>query len=319
MVAVLADLVQRGGKRLRPALTIASYRACSVGSAEGTSSREIPSEKALLDAACAWEFLQLYFLVQDDWMDGDVTRRGGPAVHVKLTEFHNGDRHLGACGAVLAGDLACAFAHQVLVGIDAPADLVREALVLFSRVHRDVILGQSLDLALPGDEPKWLDRLHALKTGSYTVQGPVELGAILARAPSELRRRLKRFSYALGLAFQLRDDVLGTFGDPTKTGKPVGSDLRNRKRTSLVVEAIERAGVGESARLERIMSTEKTDGAEIGWAVEFMRSCGALDAVEERIAMLCNDSKAVLVDAPITPEGAEQLGGLADLLSHRDA
>jgi geranylgeranyl diphosphate synthase type I len=306
VATALGELVRRGGKRLRPALVAASARAC------GRS-----MDDAVIDAGCAWELLQAYFLVHDDWMDGDPTRRGGPSVHVALSSRH-GNAHLGASLAVLAGDLGCALAHRVLIAIDAPAPIAREAMSAFARVHEEVILGQVLDLTLGARDATAVERMHALKTGSYTARGPIELGAILAGTDADTRAALDRFAAPLGVAFQLRDDLLGAFGAEAETGKPVGSDLRARKRTALVVEAIARLPERDRARLERLLEGGGPSESEVAWAVEALDACGARGAIEARTASLLAQGRAALDSAQrLDPEGKALLESLAVALAER--
>jgi geranylgeranyl diphosphate synthase type I len=293
IVDAMASLVRRGGKRLRPALLAAAYRACSTG-------HEIPA--AVVDAGAAWELLQAYFLIHDDWMDGDATRRGGPTAHVVLGR---GDAHLGASLAVLAGDYACALAHRVLAEIPAPM----EAVALFSRVHQEVVLGQALDLTLVAHDAAAVEKMHTLKTGSYTVRGPLGMGAMLAGASQEARAALDRFAAPIGVAFQLRDDLLGVFGTEEETGKPVGSDLRAKKRTALVAEAIARASGADRARVEALEDVE--------WTRDFMERSGARAAIEARVSSLLAEARDALAGAPLDPAGVSLLSGLASRLAER--
>lgn len=292
IVDAMASLVRRGGKRLRPALLAAAYRACS---GNGISA-------AVVDAGAAWELLQAYFLIHDDWMDGDATRRGGPTAHVVLAR---GDAHLGASLAVLAGDYACALAHRVLAEIPAPM----EAMALFSRVHQEVVLGQALDLTLVAHDAAAVERMHTLKTGSYTVRGPLGMGAMLAGASPGARAALDRFAAPIGIAFQLRDDLLGVFGTEEETGKPVGSDLRAKKRTALVAEAIARATGADRARVEALEDVE--------WTRDFMERSGARAAIEARVSSLLEEARRALADAPLDPAGVSLLSALAGRLAER--
>jgi geranylgeranyl diphosphate synthase type I len=187
----------RGGKRLRPAALYAGFRAVSADA----------SPDRTLDASAALELLQTYFLIQDDWMDGDEQRRGGPAVHVALAQ-KRGDVQLGASLAFLAADLASGFAWELLSVAPFPQGRLREALAIFGRTHFEVICGQQLDLLGHDD----IALVHQLKTGSYTVRGPLCLGALLAGASAAQLEALERFGAPLGLAFQLRDDLLSAFG-----------------------------------------------------------------------------------------------------------
>jgi geranylgeranyl diphosphate synthase type I len=301
IAGALAELVRRGGKRLRPALLAAAARACGRA-----------TDSAVIDAGCAWELLQAYFLVHDDWMDGDATRRGGPAVHVMLAARHRDD-HLGASLAVLAGDLACAIAHRVLASTDAP----RDALVTFARVHEQVVLGQALDLTLAAHDARAVERMHALKTGSYTTRGPIELGAILAGASSEQRRALVGFASPLGIAFQLRDDLLGAFGTEAETGKPVGSDIRARKRTALVAEALGRASPDDRAALERWLGGGTPSDVEIEGTLAVLERSGARAAIEARVSALFAEARDALRTATFDRDGLAVLDALAIALVER--
>src|SRR5262249_23537715 len=156
----------------------------------------------------ALEILHAYLLVHDDWMDQDEVRRGGPSVHVMLRRAVSDDR-LGDAAAILAGDFGSAMAQRLLLQVEAPAAHLAEAAKVFARIQEDVVLGQTLDLLDPSCD---VETKHDLKTGSYTVRGPLALGAALAGASDERRAALERFGAPLGVAFQLRDDLLGVFG-----------------------------------------------------------------------------------------------------------
>jgi geranylgeranyl diphosphate synthase type I len=238
-VAAVRELAMRGGKRQRPALLAAAYEAC-----DGCG-----GPNAVVMAGVALELLQTYFLIHDDWMDEAETRRGAPSVHVALAGPF-GSRHHGNAAAILAGDHACALAQQALLDLPLPADCVLAAVRELVRIQREVIAGQLLDIH-HGDPQRGLqdasivERIHDLKTGSYTVRGPLELGALLAGASPNEHRTLDRFAKPLGVAFQLRDDLLGTFGDPKVTGKPKkpspwllarGAEQRTEDRIAALVE-----------------------------------------------------------------------------------
>lgn len=308
-------LVRRGGKRLRPALTVASAMACG-----GVSSVDaIAPDDALIDAGCAWELLQAYFLVHDDWMDGDEVRRGGPSAHAELAKKF-GDAHLGASCAVLAGDLGGALAHRVLLEAKAPADVVREATATFARIHEEVVLGQAMDLTLEADDAALVEHMHALKTASYTVRGPLEMGAIFARGSGDARAALAAFAEPIGLAFQLRDDLLGTFGEASETGKPIGSDVRSRKRTALLVETRTRASADDRRRFDALLGAKSAPSDDdVAWATRLMESSGARTAIEARLRSLVDRACGELRDAPLTREGIDLLVGLADLATRRSA
>lgn len=192
-------------------------------------------------------------------MDGDEVRRGGPTAHVTLGRAFGG-AHVGAALAVLAGDSASAEAHRVVAELAAPAEIrVRDVAVIFVRMHGEVVLGQAIDLTLGADDEAAVERMHDLKTGSYTVRGPVARAA-LADASADLRAALDAWARPLGVAFQLRDD-LRAFGEPSQTGKPVGSDLRAKKRTALIAAAHRLARGDDARELERRCSRPRRPSA----------------------------------------------------------
>ena len=230
-IEALRALTMRGGKRFRPVLVAAAYEACA-GEGAGGEGRARSLSEAVVCAGAAIELLQSYLLIHDDWMDGDDVRRGGPSVHALLRRTF-GDASAGDAAAILAGDYAAALAQQALFAMPLASDRVVEAGRAFARIQREVIAGQLLDMRGEASDAH-VESMHDLKTGSYTVRGPLALGAILAGASAEQRAALDRFAAPRGVAFQLRDDLLGTFGDPKATGKPAGNDLRRGKRTALV-------------------------------------------------------------------------------------
>jgi geranylgeranyl diphosphate synthase type I len=309
MAKALFDLCLRGGKRLRPALLAVGYRAA-------TKSADL--DRAL-DAGVALELLHSYLLVHDDWMDGDVIRRGGPSVHAALTRRFR-DAHRGNAAAILAGDYAVGLATEVLSQVDVPAAQHGSVFGCFAQMQTDAIIGQGLDMAAVTRDP---EAVYALKTGSYTVRGPLRLGALLGKADSHTLRALDRFAVPIGIAFQLRDDLLSAFGDPSDTGKATGNDLRAGKRTPLVQHALKRARGRDLSALKGTLGNRKASHAQVLTALSVIERTGAREAVEARIDELKRTALAALPDAGararrgITREGAELLTGAADALSAR--
>jgi geranylgeranyl diphosphate synthase type I len=306
LVDALAQLTMRGGKRLRPAVLVAAYRA-------------VRADGALDDvlAACsALELLQTYLLVHDDWMDQDDVRRGGPSVHAALRK-EVGDAHLGDALAILAGDLGCAYAWELLLDAGAMKTPAAAVLRAFSAIQREVVLGQQLDVTGSPD----VTRMHQLKTGSYTVRGPLRLGALLGGASEDGPeiRALDAFADPIGEAFQIADDLLGTFGDPKKTGKPAGNDLKVGKRTSLVLAAEQRLSEGARAPLTRVLGNASASEAEVAAASELLVSAGVRAHVEARLSALVTQADAALAAPALSQEGRRLLSGLAKVLAHRSA
>ncbi|HTQ07357.1 MAG TPA: polyprenyl synthetase family protein [Polyangiaceae bacterium] len=288
LVASAARLGLRGGKRLRPTLLVAGYR---VVLPEGDL-------EPALDAGLALELLHTYLLIHDDWMDGDALRRGGPTVHAELTKSFKSAR-LGEVTAILAGDLVASLATEVMGRVRAPA--ARGALLFeaFATMQVDAILGQVLDVASKDHEP---EAMYALKTGSYTVRGPLRLGALLGGAKPATLRALDAYAGPVGIAFQLADDLLSAFGNPEATGKALGNDVRAGKRTPLVLEAA--------------FGNARASDAQIKRALEVIERTGARRRTEERIEELLGQGLAAL-DAGVTRQARELLEGAALALTSR--
>ena len=301
MASAARELTMRGGKRYRAALLAAAYAGVAP---------EAPLEPAY-QAGVALELLQTYLLIQDDWMDGDLTRRGGPSVHAALAG-RLGTAHLGNSSAMLASDLTCNLAFEVVAGIDLPAPRVLATVRLLTRIHEDVILGQQIDMMGRAED---VEAMHALKTGSYTVRGPLALGATLAGAPAATIAALDRFAAPLGVAFQLRDDLLGTFGATEETGKPVGNDLRAGKRTAILAEAEARLSSGERAALHRAFGNADAGEAEVASATAALVSCGAKEAVRARLTRLCREAEALALVLNLADPAPAMLAGAAAALA----
>ncbi len=299
------DLTLRGGKRLRPALLFAAVEAVTPGDADTFRS-------AATDLGAALELLQSYLLAHDDWMDGDRVRRGAPSVHAALAARY-GDEHTGACTAILAGDYLSCLVHDLVASLDLPRDRHRAVLRAFTRMEREVILGQCLDVTRSPD----IERIHRLKTGSYTVRGPLILGHALAGGTDDACRALEAFAEPMGLAFQLRDDLLGAFGSEAETGKPVGGDFREGKQTALVAHALGHLGPADREALAHVLGNREATPTDIDRARALVASSGARAAAEERIEALRARCLEALDSTALRPAGCAVLGSIAHLLTDR--
>jgi len=312
----VAGLALRGGKRVRAVLLAATYEA--LGGEGGAA--------AVAAAGAALELLQAYLLVHDDWMDGDEVRRGGPSVPALMRARFGSRAGAGApssgrdvadAASILAGDLACAWAQASLLETPLPPAAVLAAARELARMHEDVVHGQILDVRGRAADAREVEALHALKTASYTVRGPVVMGARLASAGEAAVAPLEAFAIPLGVAFQLRDDLMGVFGDARAMGKPSGSDLREGKRSAPIVEAM-RDGRA-SALLERVLGRADAAEGDVAAAVAAIEACGARARVEERIAALVRESRAALDRAPLDGMGRERLASASVALTQREA
>jgi geranylgeranyl diphosphate synthase type I len=303
LIDAIAELTLRGGKRLRPAALYAAYRAVR---ADGEAARTV-------DASASLELLQSYLLTQDDWMDGDLERRGGPSVHAAMSA-RRGDARLGASLAILAADMASGFAWELIAAAPFPAARLREALAAFGRMHFEVLCGQQLDLLGHAD----IGLVNHLKTGSYTVRGPLRLGALLGDGSAQQLAALERFGEPLGVAFQLRDDLLSAFGDAGAIGKPVGNDLKAGKRTALLVEARAQLGPRELGVLDAVVGNADASAADVARASDVLVASGARERLEARLAQLLDQARSALLGAPLAQDGVALLLELAAKLAQRD-
>ncbi len=320
-VAAVADavrqLVLRGGKRMRAVLLAAAYEGC-----QGHGGLE-----AVTAGGASLELLQAYLLVHDDWMDGDDVRRGGPSVPAMIrARFGGRDRacsgssrgqHQGDSASILAGDLAAAWALASMLELTAiPSQRVAHAVGELARIEEEVVHGQLLDVCAGARDAFDVEVGYALKTASYTVRGPIVMGARLAGADDALVASLVAFAEPLGVAFQLRDDMLGIFGDVAATGKPFAGDLRKGKRTSVVIEAMQDPLAREL--LSGVLGHADASESEIAKTVLRLKECGAERRVEERIAALVAQSRSALQRAGITASGRALLAEAVAALTERD-
>jgi geranylgeranyl diphosphate synthase type I len=303
MVRAFRDLCLRGGKRMRAALVVAGFRA-----ADATADLE-----PALDAAVAIELLHAYFLVHDDWMDGDDVRRGGPSVHALLQRRFE-SKKLGDSSAVLAGDYGVALAMEALCRVDVPTSRLPRVFAAFAQMQTDAIAGQQLDITGRGGD---VEKTYVLKTGSYTVAGPLRVGALLAGGSDELILGLERFALPAGVAFQLRDDLLSVFGDPKETGKPFANDIRSGKRTVLVEEAFRLATAKDKSVLMKAWGNSSAKEAALRAAVGVLETSGARRVVEDRIQELTARALEALAAAPLPETRHRLLRGAVEALTDR--
>lgn len=303
MAHAVRDLTLRGGKRVRPALLLVGF----------LSADDSLSPEPALDAGVALELLQTYLLVHDDWMDGDELRRGGPSVPAMMRK-HHGSRQRADAAAILAGDYASALSLDVLSRLDTAPDRLLKALGIFAQIEQDVIVGQQLDVSGQIEDP---EAYYALKTGSYTVRGPLVLGGTLANVPPGVMGALEDYGNPLGIAFQMQDDLLGTFGDMARTGKPVGQDLRRGKHTVISHEARRILGASDLKKLDRVFGNAQASDQAVHDVTAMLQNQGVVAAVVHRINELSTQAVAALRDVPLSKKGRTWLLGAASVIASR--
>ncbi|MEH1126654.1 polyprenyl synthetase family protein [Micromonospora sp. CPCC 206061] len=305
----LDDFVLGGGKRLRPAFAYWGYRG-----AGGIDSDQVVATVAAL------ELVQASALIHDDLMDRSDTRRGEPAAHRRFAARHReagwrGDPDsFGDSAAILLGDLCLVWSDELLQTGGLPPETLARARPVFDEMRTEVTVGQYLDVLTQATGDTSFERaskVARLKAAKYTVERPLLLGAAIADAPSPILAGYSAYGLAIGEAFQLRDDLLGVFGDPAVTGKPAGDDLREGKRTYLIAAAFDTAGPHERTVLATRLGDPTLDTAGVAELREIITGCGALDRTERRIAELTAEALEALSSTPVTPEAHEALLALA--------
>jgi geranylgeranyl diphosphate synthase type I len=311
-----------GGKRFRAAFCYWGFR--TVAGPSYDTSDEV-AETALIRACASLELLHASALVHDDYMDASDTRRGRPATHRGFAMEHRragwrGDpQQYGAAAAILLGDLLLSWSDELLRRCGLPGDRVMAALDVLDRCRSEVITGQFLDVSVQARGRADVDAAMTVlryKSAKYSIERPLQIGATLAGAGPEHLRRLSAFGLPLGEAFQLRDDLLGVFGDPSVTGKPAGDDLVEGKRTVLVALALDSAAAGEAARLDAALGSPLSD-PEVAELRGIIDRSGAHDQVEQVIGELVTRATGVLDGADLDPLTRGVLLGLATAATQR--
>ncbi len=307
-----------GGKRLRPAFCYWGWRGA--GGADGPE---------VVHAAAALELFQAAALVHDDVMDGSDTRRGMPAAHRRLAALHRGNAWVGSAdrfgeaGAILLGDLFLSWSDEVLVGSGLADEQLRRGRGTFDLMRTQLMGGQYLDMleqaraATDGSSVERARTVIRYKSAKYSVEHPLVLGGCLAGAAPEQLAAYSAYGLPLGEAFQLRDDVLGVFGDPAETGKPAGDDLREGKRTVLVAMALEDASPAQAAAVRRHLGDPHLDGHGVQVLREVLVDTGALARVEQLVDELTEQAEAALEGVQLANDARTVLHGLVGAATAR--
>jgi geranylgeranyl diphosphate synthase type I len=308
---ITRDLVLAGGKRLRPTFAYWGWRSVCRAST--------PLDD-VLPALAALEMLHTFALVHDDVMDESDTRRGRPTAHRLFAAQHararrRGDSDkFGSTAAILVGDLCLVWADQLIARTPLPSATLFGVRAGYDRMRIEAVAGQFLDVLGETSPESWsVERallVARLKTASYTVQRPLQFGLALAGLTlPAVGEAFDRYGRAVGEAFQLRDDLLGAFGDPAVTGKPTGDDLRTGKPTALLMLAHELATPAQRAELAP---------SSVALAA-VIAATGAPERIEEMISERVDEGIAALAGAPLQPAALEALTALAVEATHRPA
>jgi len=308
----LGGLVASGGKRLRPAFCHWGFVAAGGD----------PEDERSIDAGAAFELLHAFALFHDDVMDGSATRRGSRTTHLSFADTHAAEgwsgesRRFGEGVAILVGDLAFVYADELLHGAPQPA------WEIWTELRIELNVGQYLDIlgTARGERDRaTAERIARYKSGKYTVERPLHLGALLA-APDDgtaLLPALSAYGLPLGDAFQLRDDVLGAFGEATVTGKPVGDDLREGKPTLLMAMATARADAHQAEVLALVGRPDLTE-RDVRDVQDVLTATGALAELESVIDDRAQQALVALDGADIGDDARKALTELAHYVAWRE-
>lgn len=334
-VVATTERLLAGGKRFRALFAYWGWRAV-----EAADFDPLADEGGDLDAivaiAAGLEVFHAAALVHDDIMDNSDLRRGQPSVHRALAALHR-DRGwtgspdaYGEAAALLVGDLLLGWSDELVdLGVSGARDVAagRAARAEFGRMRTEVTAGQYLDIL---EEAAWrtvpeadhlsrAQRVVVFKSAKYSVEAPLAIGASLADGSLAQIAALREFGLPLGIAFQLRDDVLGVFGDPAVTGKPAGDDLREGKHTVLVTLARQKLPASAARLFDELLGDRSLDAEQVAMLQTAVRDSGALDHLERVIAAEVERARDALGRAPLARSARDELGALADAVVRRDA
>ncbi|MFI7529987.1 polyprenyl synthetase family protein [Nocardia salmonicida] len=283
------------------------------------------SEPALRAAASA-ELLHAFALVQDDVMDESQVRRGRTAAHLRLAAWHSdqglsgSSARFGESAAILLADLYLVWAERMLRESGVGAAALDRAWPRYDSMRSELAVGQLADLSNDANRVPTVDAVMDIarrKSGNYTVRRPLELGAAMADCDETMMRLLGEYGEVIGEAFQIRDDLLGIFGDPATTGKPTGDDVRERKATTVIALADQLAEPADRTRLRGLWTKKVIDERDVALAQAVVTDCGAGLRAEQMIADRVDHARRLLDVADLEPSVADSLHRMALLCTHR--
>jgi len=327
MVKNLKRFTLSGGKRIRPILFYYGYLVAGG-----------KKEKDIFEASISIELIHSYLLIHDDIIDEDDFRRHKLSMHCIYEKKYkdesgnnyrkryfnslnkNGTKHFGVSMAIVTGDLASSLGYEILNHSNFSDDLKIKAIKKLNRIVSSTITGEVMDVVLASRLDASLNdvvRMQEYKTAKYTIEGPLHLGAILAGADESFLKSISKFAIPLGIAFQIRDDIVGVFESEKKTGKSVGADIKEGKKTLLLIKAFERADKEQLKILSESFGNKNINLNEINAVREIIKKTGSLEYSLEKIDNLVKLSKTHLEKMKISGNDKECLLELADFIAKR--
>lgn len=336
VVSYAQDLLA-GGKRFRALFAYWSWvGALSTVETPQTEAQHRLSTEAMVSITAALEMFHGAALVHDDLLDQSDTRRNAPAVHKRFETLHQksgwagSPERFGVAGSVLVGDLMLGWSSEIFgeALLKAPSREIEHACRdEFSKMRVEVMAGQYLDVLEENaaairpihEAVGRANRVMLYKTAKYTIEAPLLIGAAFAGADPAVLRSLSAFAIPLGIAFQLRDDILGVYGDPAITGKPAGDDLREGKRTVLIGLTREALSSSIGRIVDELLTSRQLEPEQIEFLQNAIRDSGALAKCERMIQELGDESLIALDQINFDPQAKAELEKLAKKVLNRDA
>ncbi len=309
----LKNFLIDSGKRFRPLFAAAGFVG-SGGILDAVS----------INAIASIELVHVCALIHDDVMDGSDTRRGAPSIHRLFEKLHRTEslkgspEQFGVASAILLGDLALVWASKALHESGMDSQSILRALPLYDEMRVELMAGQYLDVyeqALASESIERSLKVARFKSGKYSIERPLHFGASLASGSN--LAAYTGYGIPLGEAFQLRDDLLGVFGDPAQTGKPAGDDLREGKRTVLIAATLQRANPAEKDRVNALLGKPDLVLSEVEEIRAIITSSGAADFVENMITELTAEALAAIEIGTITSDAKAFLVHMAAVATKR--
>ncbi|MBW6441030.1 polyprenyl synthetase family protein [Patescibacteria group bacterium] len=308
--------ILNSGKRMRPILFYFGYIL-----AGGQKKSDA------LKASISIELIHSYLLIHDDIIDRDAFRHGIHSMHQKYMKdyrekYENRNaKHYGNSMAILVGDFASAFGYEVLTNSQFSDSLKIKAINKLNQIDSNTLIGQALDVKLVrfvDVKEEQIIEMQKFKTAKYTIEGPLQLGAILASADEKFLNQISEFAIPVGIAFQIKDDIIGVFGDKKKIGKPTGSDLKEGKKTLLISKALENAQEKDKKFLIDTLGSEDINFEKIKRVREIIINTGSLKYSEDKAAKLIVIAKNKLDLLNVSDEKKFFLFDLFDFIVKRN-
>lgn len=315
-ISYARKITMSGGKRARAAFMYFGYIAA------GGKEKE-----KIIKASVSIELIHSFLLMHDDIIDRDSLRHGIKTTHIYYGEIakkyfkHKDADHFGNSMAIIVGDMMYAFGNQVLFESGFEPALIVNALHRLQGVVSRTVVGESQDILIENKgeaTEQEILQMYENKTARYTIEGPLHLGAILARADEKMMQSLSDYSIPAGIAFQIQDDILGVFGTVGKTGKPVGSDVRQGKQTILVAKALEKASRAQKEILKKCLGNSDLTEKDLDEFKKVIIETKSLEYAQKLAQDLIAEAKGKIEKVEMNEEAREFLIGIADYMLNRE-